>query len=93
MITFDMRDFGRAGRRMGALANQVPFAAAVALDASAEIGRRTLIEDTWPGHVEARDKNFMKAALTTKGQRATKRRRRGGRPSRSRTCRVGRRRW
>ena len=73
-LSFDFSDLRRASRGLGALDNQLPFALANAINASAEIGRRTLIEDTWPGHVEARDSNFLKAALTTKGERATKRR-------------------
>lgn len=72
-LVFDTRDFQHAARRMNALASQIPFALAGALNASAEIGRRTVIEDTWPNHVEARDPNFIKYALTTKGERATKR--------------------
>ena len=72
-LIFDVRDFQRAARRMDALASQIPFALAGALNASAEIGRRVLIDDTWPGYVEARDPNFIKNALTTKGTRASKR--------------------
>ncbi len=54
-LTFDMRDFKRYARRMDALANQIPFALAQALNASAEIARKRLIEDTWPDHVQARN--------------------------------------
>lgn len=74
MLTFDTRDFARQARRMDALANQIPFALAQALNASAEVARKRLIEDTWPEHVEARNRSFLRAALTTKGERATKRR-------------------
>lgn len=73
-FSFDFSDARRMVRAMGALESQMPFAMAGAMNASAEIGRRTLIEDTWPGHVQARDPNFLKSALTTKGERATKRR-------------------
>ena len=73
-LTFDLRDVTRVTRNLERFANQVPFAMAGALNASAEIGRRTVIEVTWPGHVDVRDPNFMKAALTSKGERATKRR-------------------
>lgn len=73
-FSFDLRDMKRAVRGIGALESQMPFALANAMNASAEIGRRTLIEDTWPSHVQARDPNFLKSALTIKGERATKRR-------------------
>lgn len=69
-----MRDFERAAKRLEARADQIPFALATALNASAEIARITLVNKTWPLHVEARDKNFIKAALSTTGTRATKRR-------------------
>jgi hypothetical protein len=74
MVTFDLRDVTRVTRNLERVAKQIPFALAGALNASAEIGRREVIEHTWPGHVEARDPNFIKAALTSKGERATKRR-------------------
>lgn len=72
-LKFDLRDFQRYARRMDALANQVPFALALALNASAEVARRHIAEDVWPSHVQARNRSFIKAALVTKGTRATKR--------------------
>lgn len=77
MSTFrvDLSPFQRVAVGIGILdRNQLPFAAATALNAVAEIGRRTLIDETWPRHVHARDPNFLRAALTTRGERATKRR-------------------
>ncbi len=76
MSTFrvDLSPLQHIAVRLGAFdRNQMPFAMAGALNAVAEIGRRTLIEDTWPRHVTVRDANFLKAALTTRGKRATKR--------------------
>ena len=72
-LTFDLRDFQRIARDLRALENQIPFALAQALNASAEVARKEVIETTWPEHVEARNRTFMRAALTTKGERATKR--------------------
>ena len=68
-----MRAFHRYARAMDGMASQIPFALAQALNASAEVARRGLIERTWPEHVHARNRSFLKAALTTKGTRATKR--------------------
>ena len=73
MLTFDLRDFQRYARRMDGLASQIPFALAGALNASAEVARRELAEQVWPEHVEARNRSFLRAALSTKGTRATKR--------------------
>lgn len=73
MLTFDTRDFQRYARAMDGLASQIPFALAQALNASAEIVRKDLAERVWPEHVAARNRSFMRAALSTKGTRATKR--------------------
>ena len=72
MLSFDMRDFDRAARNFDAFADQVPFALAGAMNDALEEARRELVEVTWPTHVQARNPNFMKAALTTRGNRATK---------------------
>lgn len=44
--------------------NQIPFATAVALNDTAKDVRGQIINDTWPGDITQRNKNFMKAALT-----------------------------
>ena len=72
-LVFDTKQFQRAARRMDALASQIPFALALALNGSAELARRELAETVWPEHVDARNRSFLKAALSTKGTRATKR--------------------
>jgi len=74
MIDFDLREFERAARRVDAYADQVPFALAQALNDAAEIARKEIIDKTWPEHMRVRNARFMAAALTSKGERATKRR-------------------
>ena len=59
MLTFDMRAFHRYARAMDGIASQIPFALAQALNASAEVARRGLIERTWPEHVQARNRSFL----------------------------------
>ncbi|SER58754.1 hypothetical protein SAMN05216548_12724 [Faunimonas pinastri] len=58
---------------LDAAADQVPFALSQALNDAAEKTRDRLINETWPSHVTVRNKSFMKGALSTKGERATKR--------------------
>ena len=72
-LTFDLRDFQRVARQMQAFEEQIPFALARALNEAAEVARRELISTTWAQHITVRNPNFLKAALTTKGARATKR--------------------
>ena len=72
ILKFDFSDFERVAKNIGAFADQIPFALAGALNAAAEVARTDLITKTWPSSVEVRNKSFMKAALTTKGERATK---------------------
>lgn len=71
-IEFNFSDFKRVARNIGAMADQIPFALAGALNEAAEKTRTELITQTWPSSVNARNKSFLKAALTTKGERATK---------------------
>lgn len=72
-LRFDFSDFERVARNMDAFADQIPFALSRAMNDAADDTRTKLIEETWPTHVQARNRSFMRAALTTKGQRATKR--------------------
>lgn len=71
MVDFDFRDFERAARSLNAFSNQVPFALARALNDSAELARSDLPQ-TWAEHITVRNPRFLKAALSTKGTRATK---------------------
>ncbi len=57
---------------MGAMADQIPFALATALNKSADAAREELPQ-IWAEHIKVRNPNFLKAALTTRGARATKR--------------------
>lgn len=72
-IRFNMADFERKAREVGGALDQVPFAISLALNDAAERTRTRLITQTWPSHVRVRKAGFMNAALTTRGQRATKR--------------------
>lgn len=73
-LTFDIRNFGRKAQEVGAALDQVPFALSMALNQAVEHTRSSLINTTWPNHVTVRKANFMNAALTTSGERATKNR-------------------
>ena len=73
MLTFDMRDFERAARNFSATLDQVPFALAQAMNAGVEAARDEIVNRTWPESVRVRNPNFLNAALTTRGNRATKR--------------------
>jgi len=57
---------------LGAAADQVPYALALALNRSAEVTRNLLIRQTWPGAVHARNSSFIAASLTTRDSRASK---------------------
>lgn len=74
MFTFDLElsDFERMAKRLGGAADQLPFAMSQTLNAAAEATRHHLIDDVWPSHVTVRRAGFMNAALTIKGERATK---------------------
>lgn len=72
-LKFDLSDFQRVARRLNGFADQIPFALSQALNDGAEMARKELIERTWPTHMNVRNKRFLGAALTLKGNRATKR--------------------
>ena len=73
MVKFDFPDLARIEQRIAEAPEQIAFACARALNDSVDAARNVLINQTWPKGVSVRDGNFMNAALTTKGQRATKR--------------------
>jgi hypothetical protein len=62
----------QVARSLGAAADQVPYALALALNRSAEVTRNLLIRQTWPGAVHSRNSSFIAASLTTKESRASK---------------------
>lgn len=63
MLTFDFRDFERAAKRLDAVADQIPFALARAMNDALAVARTEIIEQTWPKHVSVRNKSFIGAAL------------------------------
>lgn len=71
-LRFDMSAFEQAARDLEAAADQIPFALSRALNDGADQTREHLIAETWPRGVKVRNQNFIRAALTTAGQRATK---------------------
>lgn len=73
-VKFDISEFARKAQDVGAALDQVPFALSVALNDAVEHTRSSLINTTWPNHVTVRKANFLNAALTTSGERATKNR-------------------
>jgi hypothetical protein len=71
-VEIDFSELEAYAKHVGAAADQVPFALALALNRSADVTRRLLIETTWPQHVQSRNKSFIAASLTTKEARASK---------------------
>lgn len=63
MLSFDVSDFERRAAQMGAALDQVPFALAGTLTTAAFTTRRVLTDETWPQHVQVRDRNFIRNAL------------------------------
>jgi hypothetical protein len=71
-LEFDFADMERAALNVGAAADQIPFALALAMNRSADVTRNLLIQQTWPGHIQSRNKSFIAASLTTREARASK---------------------
>jgi hypothetical protein len=63
MLYFDVSEFERRARELDAAADQIPFALANALTRAAFRTKARLAEETWPQHVQVRNKGFMKQAL------------------------------
>lgn len=72
MLRFDFSDLKRWERRFADAPDQIRFAAAGALNDAVERTRERLADETWAQHVTVRDRNFIRAALTTRGERASK---------------------
>lgn len=70
-LTFDLMDFERFTAKLGGAADQMPFALANAMTASAFRTRTDLTDDVWPTAVNVRNKRFLGVAL--KIEKATKR--------------------
>ena len=71
-VEIDYLNAAQIARDLGAAADQVPYALALALNRSAEVTRNLLIRQTWPQAVHARNSSFIAASLTTRESRATK---------------------
>ncbi|RYC29182.1 hypothetical protein D3273_25290 [Lichenibacterium minor] len=71
MVTFRIDGLDRLLRNLGEFERQIPFAMAQALNRSADQAREEL-PAVWAQHITARNPNFLKSAMTTKGERATK---------------------
>jgi len=72
-IEFDFAEVQKFATSLGAAADQIPFATAVALNRAADVTRNFLIKQTWPQHISQRNSSFIAASLTTRGARADKR--------------------
>ena len=72
-LRLNFEAFAQRAARLDADLRQAPFALSLTLNKAAEATRQHLIETTWPRGVNVRNASFMKAALTTRGARATKR--------------------
>jgi hypothetical protein len=71
-LSIDYSDVQRIMKNLGAAADQIPYAMALALNVATERTRQHLIKRTWPGHVHQRNASFIAASLTTKEARASK---------------------
>ena len=71
MVTIRFEGLDRLLKNLGEFERQVPFALAQALNKSADVAREELPQ-IWAENIRVRNPNFLKAALTTRGSRATK---------------------
>lgn len=62
-IEFDMRDFERKAAEIGGAIDQIPFALANAMTSAAFKAREVLVNETWPSHVQQRNRAFIRRAL------------------------------
>ena len=71
-VEIDFKEVEEAALRIGASADQIPYAIALAMNRAADVTRNLLIRQTWPQAVNQRNSSFIAASLTTKEARATK---------------------
>jgi hypothetical protein len=71
-IEFDYDALLRSAQGIEGVAEQLPYALALAMNRSADVTRNLLIRSTWPSHVQQRNASFISASLTTRDARATK---------------------
>lgn len=70
-LSFDFSQFEKRAREIGGAIDQVPYALSNALNDAAFKARQSIITETWPQHVQVRDRNFLRNALRV--EKATKR--------------------
>jgi hypothetical protein len=71
-LEFDFKQLEQQALKVGAAADQIPYALSLAMNKAADITRQYLIKQTWPGHIHQRNASFIAASLTTRESRATK---------------------
>lgn len=64
-LKLDIQEFERATANMGAAYDQMPFAVSRALNDAVKDTREVLVNETWPQHVQERNKSFIGWALHT----------------------------
>lgn len=69
-IKFNVSDFERRAREIGAAVDQLPYALSLALNDAAFKARDELVTQTWPKSVKVRNRNFIRSALRV--EKATK---------------------
>jgi hypothetical protein len=70
-LKLDLSSFERYAAGMRAAIDQVPFALSKAMNDAAFAARKHLIDDTWPKHVQQRNRNFLRAALRVEPAKKT----------------------
>ncbi|MCA1452867.1 hypothetical protein I6F35_06480 [Bradyrhizobium sp. BRP22] len=71
-LEFDFKELEQQALSIGAVADQIPYALALAMNRSADVTRNFHIKATWPNHVKQRNQSFIAASLTTRDARASK---------------------
>jgi hypothetical protein len=62
-MEFDASGFLEMAKRLDADEKQVPYALATLLNDAAFAAKRVMTDSVWPSHVNARNNNFLSAAL------------------------------
>lgn len=64
-LQFNIAAFEHRAQEIGATLDQLPFAISSAMNESAKVTRRTLVEQTWPTAMKVRNRSFIGRALRT----------------------------
>lgn len=70
-VTFNISEFERQTKKLGAAMDQVPFALSMAMNDAVFATREVLVKQTWPKGVTVRNSRFLSAALRV--EKASKR--------------------